>query len=595
MNRMKAFGTKFKDESLSKKLLICLVLFFIVPLLLVAFILNYVVSGTLVSRICEAKLEVLKQAGAGVESVIADTHFLSFTLISDDSLHELVRFYEQDAYKDFEQNKNNLNYLLQSLVNSKPHINSISLSRDGEILIQSGDLVATESTAFHLQASELKGKPLWTGVYELPEAISKNRNRQVISMIRSVNDLYAMKEIAMLRISLKEESLAELYKKFVPMNGGPITIIDSEGKVVSSLDKNLLQSDFVSTAVLRFPQQGEDGFYTAKTPDGTKTVFYHALAGTSWTMLQIVGEQELHRQIRSLNGIIVLCMLFCILFGILFSIIQDRSVIRPIRLISAEMEKIKAGDFDISLPVRNRDEIGILSRDFVDMAQEIKELIDTVYKGKLREKEAELMTMEAQINPHFLYNTLDSIRWMAVKKGDFETGEQIEALSGLFRHVLNKGKEMTTIGAELEHLSNYILIQKNRFGERIGFDVQADPELGAFRTLKLVLQPLVENAILHGLENKVGPGTVRVSVGRSGGDILLRVRDDGAGTDENRIRNMLESDDESHNVFALKNINDRIKLKFGRDYGLHFSSREGEGTTVEVLIPALAPEGDVPA
>jgi len=589
---MKLFGTKFKDESLSKKLLICLVLFFIVPLLVVAFVLNYVVSGTLVSRICEAKLEVLKQAGSSVESMIADTHFLSFTLISEDSLHELVRFYELNSYKDFERNKNNLNYLLQSLINSKPHINSISLSRDGEILIQSGDLVAAESTAFHRQASSLKGKPLWTGVYELPGAISKNRNRQVISMIRSVNDLYAMKEIAMLRISLKEESLAEMYKKFVPMNGGPITVIDAEGSVVSSLDKNLLQSDFISAASLQFPRYETDGYYDTKTPDGNKTVFYHALAGTSWTLLQIVGERELYRQIRSLNGIIVLCMLFCILFGILFSFIQDRSVIRPIKLISVEMEKIKTGNFDISLPVRNRDEIGDLSRDFVDMAQEIKELIDTVYKGKLREKEAELMTMEAQINPHFLYNTLDSIRWMAVKKGDFETGEQIEALSGLFRHVLNKGKEMTTLGEELEHLSNYIMIQKNRFGERIRFDVRADPGLTGFHTLKLVLQPLVENAILHGLENKVSPGTVSVSVGRSGDDILLRVSDDGAGTDEERIRGMLESADESHNVFALKNINDRIRLKFGRDYGLGFSSREGEGTTVEVLIPAIAPEGE---
>jgi two-component system, sensor histidine kinase YesM len=169
--------------------------------------------------------------------------------------------------------------------------------------------------------------------------------------------------------------------------------------------------------------------------------------------------------------------------------------------------------------------------------------------------------------------------------------EQIEALSELFKHVLNKGKDDTNIRAEIEHLENYILIQENRFGERIRIDIEADPEILDCTTLKLILQPLVENAIQHGLEGKVGGGTILIRIKKDDNTIKYTVIDDGVGTEQEEIRKMLLDSKESHNVFALKNINDRIQHKYGSEYGLNFSSCRQKGTQVEVTIPFIKPEG----
>ena len=275
------------------------------------------------------------------------------------------------------------------------------------------------------------------------------------------------------------------------------------------------------------------------------------------------------------------------MFGIFFSLIQNNSILKPIKLLSKEMEKVKKGSLYVTLKIKNKDEIGNLSSSFSEMVEKIRELIDSVYKSKIKVKEAEVIALQSQINPHFLYNTLDSIRWMAVKNKDYAVGEQIEALSDIFRHVLNKGKDMTTIKEELDHLNNYIFIQKSRYGDKIFVDIQVDESLMEYLTPKLILQPLVENSFQHGLECKVEGGKIYIQIERLKNGIKYSVTDDGMGTNQDKITKMILSNKESHNVFALNNINDRIQLKYGREYGLKFSSQEGIGTTVVVVIPQI--------
>ena len=188
-------------------------------------------------------------------------------------------------------------------------------------------------------------------------------------------------------------------------------------------------------------------------------------------------------------------------------------------------------------------------------------------------KELELKYMQSQINPHFLYNTLDSIRWMAVMEEKEEIAEQVEALSDIFRHALSGGREVVLLEKEIEHLESYILIQKNRFRDRMDVKIEVEDNLWHCKVLKLILQPLVENAIVHGLEKKLEGGIVTVKIKSEGELLIYEVEDNGAGADEAAIIRQLNSPGEEHNVFALKNIDERIKMKYGAEYGLIFHSK----------------------
>jgi len=219
------------------------------------------------------------------------------------------------------------------------------------------------------------------------------------------------------------------------------------------------------------------------------------------------------------------------------------------------------------------------------MSRRLKRLIEEVYTTKIKEQEAELNALIAQINPHFLYNTLDSIHWLAVKNRDYAVGEQLEALSAIFRHVLNRGEECVTIASEVEFIRNYMAIMESRFGRRVKIQIQTEPGLEQVLIPKLIIQPLVENGILHGLEPKKEGGTILITIEVQGDNLVIAVEDDGVGADEAEITEKMKNRESGKDTFALKNIDDRIKLRYGSAYGLCFESKPGKGTRVLVVMP----------
>ncbi len=226
------------------------------------------------------------------------------------------------------------------------------------------------------------------------------------------------------------------------------------------------------------------------------------------------------------------------------------------------------------------------------MLKRIKELIDKVYVSQIKEKESAYKALEAQINPHFLYNVLDSIHWAAIKQKDWEVSDRIEALSEFFRHVLNQGESITTVRSEIKYLQNYLYLLKNKFAGRIQICVDVDEKFLDCKMVKLVVQSLVENAIQHGMEDKEGMGNISVWAEQKEKNLYLHVEDDGAGADEDEIRRMIyEQGDIGEGAFALKNIHDRIQMQFGKEYGLVFESMINVGTVVTVKIPYETEEG----
>jgi len=270
-----------------------------------------------------------------------------------------------------------------------------------------------------------------------------------------------------------------------------------------------------------------------------------------------------------------------------FSFVQPLYQIKPLHRLLKNISRLKRGDYNIMPHPESRDEIGQINLAFYQMSRELNEKIKTVYLSKIKQREAELAALESQINPHFLYNTLDSIRWLALKHRDYDVVEQIEALSGMFKHVLNKGQSLVTIQQEIDFIKNYMFIQEMKYGDRIRLIISADGTWDALKCPKLILQPLVENALVHGLDHVEKDGVIEVKVEKEDWGVKITVADNRAGTDEERVRGILQGNGEGRHGFALKNINDRIKMLFGEAYGLYFTSRISEGTCVEVRLPLV--------
>jgi len=583
---------RFRDIPLKQKLFSTLIFLVILPLFIASLVITFKTSEVLKIKSCETSLQILKQTQQAIVNIIRETDYLSISMLSDDRIQKLSKSETDGISLDTVNMQRELYVSVQTALEAKPYINSVCVSKEDKIIFQYGDLVFTEDKSFFRKALELKGKGFWTPTYTLRDRIKNDANNHVISYIRVINDLDSFEHpIAYQRISIDEGYICRIYSGVNTWEDGDIFIIDSEGKIISSTDKKKIGSNpDKNGAYIGQILKNKQGFFDAVIDSINTSVLYYTIDDVGWHVIQTVPTKDFKAQTATANMIIFVAIAFCILFGILFSIIQTRTIIQPLRIMSREMGKVREGNFNIDLKVISKDEIGSLGTLFIDMVGKIKELIDTVYKSEIKEKESRLKVLEAQINPHFLYNTLDSIHWLAVKNRDYDVSEQIEALSDIFKHVLNKGRQITTIGEEIEYLESYLVIQRSRFGSRMDIGIEVENGLLRYQTLNLILQPLVENAINHGLECKSGNGSINIKILKVDEKIKYIVSDNGVGTDEKRIARMLSSNKESHNVFALKNINDRIQLMYGKEYGLRLYSEEGIGTRVEVYIPALTDE-----
>lgn len=262
------------------------------------------------------------------------------------------------------------------------------------------------------------------------------------------------------------------------------------------------------------------------------------------------------------------------------------------------MKNIEKNHFRSQIPLQSTDEVGELTVTFNMMVARIHNLIHSVYKAGMKEKEANFNALQSQINPHFLYNTLDTINAMALVAENEEISRMVVALGEMFKYATQQKEKLVTVGEELAHLQNYITIQNCRYGDRISFYIDIPDEIQQYSMIRLILQPLVENAVRHGLEHLPEGGAVWISGSLENETIRLTIRDNGKGIPAEKLRSiqakLLNDDYEDGSGKAsigLSNVNERVKLYFGEKYGVFIDSQFGNGTVVTIVIPAITPGG----
>ncbi|MFA9375161.1 MAG: sensor histidine kinase [Lachnotalea sp.] len=288
-----------------------------------------------------------------------------------------------------------------------------------------------------------------------------------------------------------------------------------------------------------------------------------------------------------------LCAFFVILISSIFiSMVIVKSVTKPIKELCDMTEIVAKGDFTRRAPIESDDEISVLTNSFNNMIQEIGELVEDIKTEQKNLRVTELKLLQAQINPHFLYNTLDTIIWLAEGKQTDQVVGMVTSLSDFFRTVLSEGRDYITIAEEESHIRSYLEIQQVRYRDILEYEIKIDSAIYQNTILKLTLQPLVENALYHGIKNKRGKGKISVRGREEKGDIYFEVEDNGIGMSKvdlinikKRVKGELDSVDQGG--FGLANVDERIRLNYGQRYGLDFESVEGEGTRVIIVLPKV--------
>ena len=361
------------------------------------------------------------------------------------------------------------------------------------------------------------------------------------------------------------------------------------------------------SGILYHPQQqliysqlkSEDTDTLANLPDGTyseSNVIYvlQTVEGSPWRVVGVSYVDELVTSNLWENfWLLALAAVAILLAALVSSIVISRALSRPLKGLSRAMRLFeKNADTFTYAPVGGAREVQELSESFGHMVVKIQHLMETVRREEINLRKTELKALQAQINPHFLYNTLDSIAWMCEQGRNDEAVQMVNALAQLFRISISRGHELIPIRSELRHAESYLKIQKHRYKNQFSYRFDVDESCLDFLCNKITLQPIIENAIYHGINGLVDEGEIVITLRADGSDVVFTVADNGVGMEEEQIQAILRKERSDHTGIGIKNVNDRLKIYFGEGYGITIDSEPDVGTTVTIRMPQVREEGE---
>ncbi|HEY0826925.1 MAG TPA: sensor histidine kinase [Bacilli bacterium] len=406
----------------------------------------------------------------------------------------------------------------------------------------------------------------------------------------TIYDPYYKNKIGTVLFYIQSKDLQKMIEKY---NRSPNVIVlqNSQGEKFYQTE-NIYEEEIQSYSIPYFPisqVKPEMNFSNHRTQLISTAYLDHGNI-----QLNIVyPSTELNKNRKYIFNLTLLILFVAILFIYLFSLMSQQYITKPLQLLGKTMKAVRNGNFAVSLKVNDwRDDISELSRNFNFMTRKITDLIESEYETKLRNKEAQIIALQTQINPHFLYNTLQTIGGKAVLSGNYEVHEMCSALGDMFRYSFYEGNKESTLGMELLHVNNYLYIQRLRFEDFLQTEIDVEDELMEFKMIRFVLQPIIENAIVHAL-GKIENTRLRIHVSaiRDADNIMISVKDDGPGIEPNQLAELLHIlgqkslADYSGISIGLKNVHERLRLVYGPVYGIHIESTFGQGTTVLITIP----------
>lgn len=573
---------RFRDFSIRTKLIIGF-LAILLPLVLILSIVFYSYSAEIVlKQSLEQTREIVEQFSISLDNYMGLMRNKMEILADSPTIQE-----ELNTHQDKEDIKND------SFYSRNKRIRRIMLQIYSSVTMNDVEIYGINETNHYLS--------LWSKKYEIPDKdilfenanLSKGRSVLVnnindadtIQMIKMVKDLQTYKPIGYIRFGLKRNYIEKMAKNINFGSDGSVVIFDENLNKISGIAHDSALSKLLKEkpSIGNFSYSEGKNEYTA--------VHIHS-DSTGWTTVGVIPLRYINKDLAGIQYLTVIIIVLTIIIGVTVSVIIAQSLILPLENTVNALEKFSRGDFAVRLKENRCDEIGKLNRIFNKAIKEINELMQKVTQSEILNKEMEFKTLQSQMNPHFLYNTLDTINWLAFKEKQTEICNLVAAISSLIRASISNKKSIITIEQELDYVKNYIYIQHIRYKDRFDIIYDIDESLLKQAVPKLIIQPIVENAIIHGIENSKNKNLLYISVKCENECIIIIVKDTGIGMTDEKVSELLkeplntEGDEQkAHTNLGLYAVHKRIQLMYGDLYGLTVQSQAGEGTTVTLHIP----------
>ncbi|RUS47484.1 sensor histidine kinase [Cohnella sp. AR92] len=490
-----------------------------------------------------------------------------------------------DSYSDY-QRYITVQNALSSLADGKSFVNAIILYDMNHRIYDSGGIDGITDVSLPY-FDRFKGSAYgiaWDGTK--PSNYYRDyRQAKVVSLFQRFNSQMSGAQLGILQLSIDEPSISRQYANVRLGDTGQLFIVGPDGEIISHPDSNYLNTsirDQPYYSIISQRQEGKTFLMNGKRYLAVSRPYERM----NWTIVGIVPIEEITKD-KSVLTARFTALGFCfVLFALALTPMLSKYAMRPLKVIRETVKKVQRGDLDVTLNLHSRDEIGQLAVEFNRMVSRTKSLMLRSVEEEKRRKELELAAIQAQINPHFLYNTLESICGLAELGRNDDIIDLVNQLAGFYRGVLSKGSPIIAMEEELLMTQRYLDILKVRYADKLEYRFDVDPSMLQYRTLKLLLQPIVENSIYHGLKNKRGKGRIELTGRIEQERMIIAVEDNGMGMPPETIQSIFSArNGPDAKSFGLKSTDERIKLYFGQEYGVEIRSVPGEGTRVTITLP----------
>lgn len=590
---MRKIRERFFSAKIRTKLLFSYMLILVIAVMTVCFLMYFYMAKIYKEQLLYSASQAFEQAEEFLDYRIDSVIYVSDLLRVNENVQKILGKRQEEVAGDIIGQNTDMHTLenyIYSMCNSVDiyqislYVPEYLMYSDQEVLFR--NLNEFEKTDEYERLENENESGIWLPPQELYSA-DTNKSVEVISFLQYIRDISQLENmVGVQRVSIKSQDITAMMEKSNITTSGIVWIENDKGELISCSNEELYREKEEGIRTLRGENKLSNEWEIKKIDGENYFVRGMGINKTDWKLIAALPEKELFQASSIMLKPLLLILMFLIVVVIAVAIFFSGMITSRISHLAARMESVKDEIPHLEETEQGvNDEIGQLFQSFRYMSKRLEELMNREYENGKEVKHAELRALQAQINPHFLYNTLDLINWEALDCGADRITKISRALAKFYKLSLNKGKEFSKIRDELEHVGYYIMIQNFRYDNRLQLSQEVPEELMEYEVLHIVLQPLVENSFVHGMAGKAETTILQLHICgyEEDDDLILEVADSGCGMSEEQMKNILNS--EMGKGYGVRNIQTRIRLVYGEEYGLKYMKNEWGGVTVRLRFP----------
>ena len=605
-NMWKRLCDWIRERSFRSILCIVLMLFTLVPLLLIRQILVRIYEDNIIEDTCSSVTSVVTANNKTLDTILGSIETTAQLIVNSEFYYRIFSKLPEYTVSDYMKSDRLITVEISKQFSIQSEVCDAYFYVPGWLLGEySGEInetvTAVQNAGWDKIAHEAEGLPVWISGYDYGKITQSdflvqkdNYNyRYLFTMVKEMNFQYSymgsyytlpkMEELPVLVVHVKESSIQDTYANSIGYENSLYAMANEEGKVVSSSAEDFVISESLEDEL--FSYYGETGYDTIRYKDEEYLLCYDTLTDRGFFSFVLIPMDNLiHDAVSGMRNVQRVLIFFLIALSMVVAVVLSRYFSGPINVLVQASKRVGQGDFSANTPIPRQREFRVLTESFNHMETRISKLIYENYEISLREKETQLMALSLQINPHFLYNTLNMINLVSLKNEDFETSEIIISLSEMLQYTVRNHSEKGTFEDEVAWISNYLYIMSQRYHNMFRTEMDIDEKLMNARIPKLILQPMLENSILHGFSAIDRMGILKLKIYREGDSLCMVVSDNGKGMNEKDMKTYMNASHKDGHI-GISNVHHRLKLYYGEACHMQIVSKINEGTEITIVIP----------